>query len=92
MKTYKLISQVNDILTFTENDLTYTLSIDSATGDPVEILQATDTGNGIKFTNKFNKELDYSEADYLRLFLNLIEQEDKSLFESYIVTEPVGIL
>ncbi len=92
MKTYKIISQVNDILTFTENDLTYTLSIDGAKGDPVEILQATDTGNGIKFTNKFDKELDYSQVDYLRLFLNLIEQEDKSLFESYIVTEPVGIL
>lgn len=92
MKTYKLISQVNDILTFTENDLTYTLSIEPSIGDSIVIFEATDTGNGIKFTNKFDRELDYSETDYLRLFLNLIEQEDKSLFESYIVTEPVGIL
>lgn len=92
MKTYKLISQVNDILTFTENDLIYTLSIEPSVGDSIVIFEAKDTGNGLIFTNRISKALEYSDVDYLRLFLNLIEQEDKSLFESYIVTEPIGIL
>jgi hypothetical protein len=92
MKTYKILNSDNGVLTFTEDDLTYCLYLEYSDDEPLKIFEAEDTGHGLLFNEKFGKELDYSTIDYLRLFLNLIEREDKSLFESYIVTEPVGIL
>lgn len=92
MKTYKILNSENGVLTFTENDLKYCLYLDYKHDEPLKIFEAEDTGNGLMFTESIGKALEYSTVDYLRLFLNLIEQEDKSLFESYIITEPIGIL
>ena len=93
MKTYKVLSpNENIVLTFTENDLIYTLSKQEFDGEETILLQAKETGDGFIFKDKIGKELDYSDMDYLRLFLNLIEKLDDSLFESYILTEPIGIL
>lgn len=92
MKTYVILSSDNQVLLFTENDLVYTLSIPDE--DNVILFSAKDTGDGIEFIDggDLKDDFDYGEADYLRLFLNLIHKMDNSLFESYRVLEPVDIV
>jgi len=93
MKTYKVLSpNEGTVLTFTENDLIYTLTKHEFDGKQTVLFKAKETGNGFIFENKIEKELDYSDMDYLRLFLNLIQKLDENIFESYILTEPIGIL
>jgi hypothetical protein len=82
----------NTILTFTENDLIYTLSKQEFDGTETVLLEAKETGDGFIFKDKIGKELDYSDMDYLRLFLNLIQKLDENIFESYILTEAIAIL
>ena len=93
MTTYKVLSpNENTILTFTENDLIYTLSKQEFDGTETILFQAKETGDGFIFKDKIGKELDYSDMDYLRLFLNLIQKLDENIFESYILTEAIAIL
>ena len=93
MTTYKVLSpNENTILTFTENDLIYTLSKQEFDGTETVLLEAKETGDGFIFKDKIGKELDYSDMDYLRLFLNLIQKLDENIFESYILTEAIAIL
>jgi len=89
MKTYKILSSDNMVLTFTEDSGVYTLY--SQHEDEQEIiLQAKDDQNGITFMDEFSREFGYHHIDHLRLFLNLIGKIDYKLYESYIMLEPVG--
>jgi hypothetical protein len=90
MKTWKILDSENRVLTFTENDLVYTLFLTDEDGDEITILKAVDNNNGFEFIDKISKSMDYCDMDYLRLFLNLVGKMDSSLFDSYIITEPVG--
>jgi len=49
------------------------------------ILSATDDGNGIKFTDKFKKNMDYDKFVELKIFLDFIYSQDKNpqVFETY---------
>jgi len=91
MKTYKILSSENEILTFTVNDdEVYTLSKMNGFDEPIVILEAVDTQNGFEFTYKLSKTMGYDDIDYMRLFLNLIGKIDENLYESYIMLEPIG--
>jgi hypothetical protein len=90
MKTWKILNSENEVLTFTENDLVYTLFRTDEEGDEITILKAVDNGNGFEFIDKINKSMGYDDMDYMRLFLNLIGKMDDSLYDSYIITEPIG--
>ena len=90
MKTWKILNSEDGVLTFTENDLVYTLFKTDEEGDEITILKAVDNGNGFEFIDKINKSMDYCDMDYMRLFLNLIGKMDDSLYDSYIITEPIG--
>lgn len=90
MKTYKILGSESNVLTFTEVDGVYTLYAEETTGEQVELLKATDTENGFQFVEKIHREMAYCEMDYLHLFLNLIGKIDSSLYDSYIMLEPVA--
>ena len=90
MKTWMILNSENELLTFTENDLVYTLFRTDEEGDEIPILKAIDNGDGFQFMNKIGKGMDYCDMDYLRLFLNLLGKMDDSLYDSYIITEPIG--
>lgn len=90
MKTWKILNSENELLTFTEDDLIYTLFKTDEEGDEITILKAVDNRNGFEFIDKINKSMDYCDMDYMRLFLNLIGKMDDSLYDSYIITEPIG--
>ena len=90
MKTWKILNYEGRALTFTENDLVYTLYVTNEDGENLTILTATDDGDGFHFNNPVPKNMDYAYIDYMHLFLNLIGKMDSSLFESYVITEPIG--
>lgn len=91
MKTYKILSSENEVLTFTiEDDDIYTLSRMNGFDEPITILKAVDNQNGFEFIDKINKSMDYAEIDYMHLFLNLIGKINHNLYESYIMLEPIG--
>ena len=90
MKTWKILNSENELLTFTENDLIYTLYVTNEDGENITMLKAVDNGNGFEFIDKIDKSMDYCDMDYMRLFLNLIGKMDDSLYDSYIITEPIG--
>ena len=90
MKTWKILNSDNEVFTFTENDLVYTLFKTDEECDEITILKAVDNGNGFEFIDKINKSMGYDDVDYMRLFLNLIGKMDDSLYDSYIITEPIG--
>jgi|LauGreDrversion4_2_1035121.scaffolds.fasta_scaffold15532_11 hypothetical protein len=90
MKTWKILNSENELLTFTEDDLIYTLFVTNENGENTTILKAVDDGNGFQFITKMYKNMDYIDMDYMRLFLNLIGKMDHSLYDSYIITEPIG--
>lgn len=90
MKTWKILNSENELLTFTEDDLIYTLFKTDEEGDEITILKAVDNRNGFEFIDKIHKSMDYCDMDYMRLFLNLIGKMDDSLYDSYIITEPIG--
>lgn len=90
MRTWKILNSETEILTFTENDLIYTLFTTNEDGDEIIIFRAEDTGNGFKFTDKIDRSMEYCDMDYLRLFLNLIGKMDDGLYDSYLITEPIG--
>ena len=85
-----ILNSCNGLLTFTENDLVYTLYTTNEDGENITILKAVDNGNGFEFIDKIDKSMDYADIDYMRLFLNLIGKMDHSLYDSYIVTKPIG--
>lgn len=90
MKTYKILSSDNILLTFTEDSNVYTLYAEHEDGGQEIILQAKDDGNRFNFMDDFSREFGYHHIDHLRLFLNLIGKLDYKLYESYIILEPVG--
>jgi hypothetical protein len=90
MKTWKILNSEDGVLTFTENDLVYTLFLTDDDGDEITILKAVDNGNGFQFIGDMSASMDYADIDYMRLFLNLIGKMDSSLFDSYVITEPIG--
>jgi hypothetical protein len=90
MKTWKILSSEDRVLTFTENDLVYTLFTTDEDGDEITIIKAVDNGDGFHFIDNVPNNMDYSYIDYMHLFLNLIGKMDDSLFESYVITEPIG--
>ena len=90
MKTYKILSSEDRVLTFTEDDLIYTLYVTNEDGENITIIKAIDNGDGFHFIDNVPNNMDYSYIDYMRLFLNLIGKMDDSLFESYVITEPIG--
>jgi hypothetical protein len=90
MKTWKILNSEDGVLTFTENDLVYTLFLTDEDGDEITILKAVDNGNGFQFIGDMSASMDYADIDYMRLFLNLIGKMDSSLFDSYVITEPIG--
>ena len=91
MKTYKILnSEDSGILTFTIDGNKYKLSVQYTDELTLDLVEAEDTENGLVFTDEINKDMDYAEADYLRLFLNLISRFDNKLFDSYIILEPIG--
>jgi len=90
MQTWKILDSENRVLTFTENDLVYTLFMTNEDGENITILKAVDNANGFTFIGDISSAMDYCDMDYMRLFLNLVGKMDSSLFDSYIITEPVG--
>jgi len=91
MKTYKILSSENEVLTFTaDDDDIYTLSKTNGFDELITIIRAVDTQNGFEFIDKIDKSMDYAQIDYMRLFLNLIGKIDENLYESYIMLEPIG--
>jgi hypothetical protein len=90
MKTWKILGSNDEILTFTEDDLIYTLYKTDDYGEDITILKAVDNLNGFEFIDKIHKSMDYCDMDYMRLFLNLIGKMDLSLYDSYVITEPIG--
>ena len=88
MKTWKILDSER-VLTFTEDDLVYTLFLTDEDGEDITILKAVDNGNGFEFIDKISKSMGYGDMDYMRLFLNLIGKMDHSLYDSYIITEPI---
>ena len=90
MKTWKILNSETGVMTFTENDLIYTLCVTNNEGENITILKAVDNGNGFEFIDKISKSMGYDDMDYMRLFLNLIGRMDSSLFDSYIILEPIG--
>ena len=90
MKTWKILNSEDRALTFTEDDLVYTLYLTNEDGENITILKAVDNGNGFEFIDKISKSMGYDDMDYMRLFLNLIGKMDLSLYDSYIITEPIG--
>jgi hypothetical protein len=90
MKTWKILNSEDRVLTFTENDLVYTLYLTNEDGENITILKAVDNAHGVEFIDEISTSMDYADIDYMRLFLNLIGRMDSSLFDSYIITEPVG--
>lgn len=47
------------------------------------ILSVLDHGDGLKFSEKLDKDLDYAQIAELNLFLNLIRRHDTSLMDEY---------
>jgi len=90
MKTWKILNSEDRVLTFTENDLVYTLYLTNEDGENITILKAVDNANGFEFIDEISTSMDYADIDYMRLFLNLIGRMDNKLYDSYIITEPVG--
>jgi hypothetical protein len=90
MKTWKILNSEDGVLTFTENDLVYTLYVTNEDGENITLLKAVDNGNGFQFIGDISASMDYADIDYMRLFLNLIDKMDSSLFDSYVITEPIG--
>lgn len=90
MKTWKILNSEDRVLTFTENDLVYTLYLTNKDGENITILKAVDNANGFEFIDEISTSMDYADIDYMRLFLNLIGRMDNKLYDSYIITEPVG--
>lgn len=90
MKTYKILNSEDRALTFTEDDYIYTLYMTNEDGENITILKAVDNANGFEFINEISTSMDYADIDYMRLFLNLIGRMDSSLFDSYIILEPIG--
>jgi hypothetical protein len=90
MKTWKILDSEDRVLTFTENDLVYTLYLTNKDGENITILKAVDNANGFEFIDEISTSMDYADIDYMRLFLNLIGRMDNKLYDSYIITEPVG--
>ena len=92
MKTYKILNSEDRVLTFTVDDKKYKLSLQFSDEQTLDLLEAEDTGDGLVFIDEINSDMDYSEADYMRLFLNLISRFDSRMFDSYIILEPIGQL
>ena len=44
-----------------------------------EVIKVTDTGNGFKFSRKFSKDLDYSDAFYLSILFKLLIFNDHTV-------------
>jgi len=90
MKTWKILSSYNEVFTFTADDSVYTLCINNEDDECITILQAVDNKNGFKFVDDISTDMGYDDLDYMRLFLNLISKVDDTLFDSYIMLEPVA--
>lgn len=91
MKIYKILNSEDDsILTFTIDGDKYKLSVNYTDDLSVDLLEAEDNGDGLMFKDEINHEMDYADADYMRLFLNLIQKFDRKLFDSYVILEPIG--
>ena len=52
MKTYKILNSEDRALTFTEDDLIYTLYMTNDDGENITILKAVDNANGFEFINE----------------------------------------
>jgi len=90
MKTWKILSSYNGVFTFTVDDGVYTLCINNEDDECITILKAVDNDNGFKFVDDISTDMGYDDLDYMRLFLNLISKVDDTLFDSYIMLEPVA--
>ena len=90
MKTWKILSSYNGVFTFTADDSVYTLCINNEDDECITILKAVDNDNGFKFVDDISTDMGYDDLDYMRLFLNLISKVDDTLFDSYIMLEPVA--
>jgi len=84
------LSSYNEVFTFTADDSVYTLCINNEDDECITILQAVDNKNGFKFVDDISTDMGYDDLDYMRLFLNLISKVDDTLFDSYIMLEPVA--
>ena len=93
MKTYKILSSYDDVLTFTVKELPqgveYSLYHERE-DEKILIYTATDTEDDFLFHGGLSNIMDYHDVDYLNLFLNMIKRIDERLFDSYIITEPIG--
>lgn len=90
MKTWKILSSYNGVFTFTADDGVYTLCINNEDDECITILKAVDNKNGFKFVDDISTDMGYDDLDYMRLFLNLISKVDDTVFDSYIMLEPVA--
>lgn len=96
MKTYKILNSFdNMILTFIVKEIgnkvtEYCLYCDGKDDEQILILSAIDDEDGFMFGDTLNNKMEYHDVDYLHLFLNLIKKVDDRLFDSYIMTEPIG--
>jgi len=84
------LSSYNEVFTFTADDSVYTLCINNEDDECITILQAVDNKNGFKFVDDISTDMGYDDLDHMRLFLNLISKIDDTLFDSYIMLEPVA--
>jgi len=55
------------------------------------LLSAIDHGNGIKFSEKLDKDLDYEQIAILNIFLNLIRLHDEGLMDEYYVIDTIRL-
>ena len=56
------------------------------------VISALDHGNGIKFSEKLGKNLDYEQIAILNIFLNLIKLYDEGLMDEYYVIPTDALL
>lgn len=56
------------------------------------VISALDHGNGIKFSEKIGKDLDYARIAVLNIFLNLIRLYDEGLMDNYYVIPADALL
>ena len=55
------------------------------------LLSALDHDNGIKFSEKIVKDLDYEQIAILNIFLNLIKLYDEGLMDEYYVIDTLKV-
>ena len=96
MKTFKIYDGDGDSHEYdidvnqTDKGTVYTLRyshLPAWTYPGQEIMSATDHGHGIKFSNKFDKDIEYDAFGNLRILMNFITKYDTCLMLEYTYSQ-----